>query len=180
MKEVVRSGLGAVGLLVMVSGVAAGQSRIFGMGYKDIGPTIGLGGIGSTVSLGGRFETAIKQLPNLGDGALGIQVSVQYYHNSFGAGVGKYSFSYIPIGATLNYHIKVNDGKIDPFVGAGLGYSIVSVSGNFGGSSGSGIYFIGRGGIRYFLKDAFALYADVGAGAATFNAGLMFRLGKAR
>ena len=71
----------------------------------------------------------------------------------------------------------MNDSKFDPFVGAGLGYLVVSSSFNGTGySNGSGIYFVGRAGLRYYLANGVKLYGDVGAGAATLNAGVMFRM----
>jgi hypothetical protein len=147
----------------------------FGAGYTDLGPTVGLGGIGSAgLSFGGRFERAIKALPNLGNGVLAIQISANYYHYSNDVLSVSYGFSAIPIGATANYHIHVNNPKFDPFVGAGLGYTIVSTS--FAGSTGSGAYFIGRGGLRYYMTEGLALYGDVGAGGATVNLGVMFRM----
>jgi hypothetical protein len=144
----------------------------------DIGPTIGLGGIGdASFAFGARFEKGLNQIASLGSGTPGIMVSFEYY--SWDAGF--YSFSYIPIGATFNYHFKLTDTKLDPFVGLGLGFEIVDCSydGPFGfdcGGYDSGIYFIGRAGLRYFLAEKLALYADVGAGAATLNVGVMFRL----
>jgi hypothetical protein len=42
--------------------------------------------------------------------------------------------------------------------------------------SNSALYFIGRAGIRYFYKPNMALYADAGAGAATLNVGVTFKL----
>jgi hypothetical protein len=44
------------------------------------------------------------------------------------------------------------------------------------GDFSSGIYFIGKAGARYFFNPKMAAYGDVGAGAATLNLGLMFRL----
>ena len=76
--------------------------------------------------------------------------------------------------AYLPFAVKSNP-KIDPFVGLGLGNS--SVSTDFAGDYSSGVYFIGRAGIRYFYKPRLALYADVGAGASTLNVGLTFGLG---
>ena len=180
MRQVMR-GAAVVAILVAAgSSGALAQKKSgggFGVGSTDIGPVIGLGGIGSAgLSFGGRFERAIKQLPNLGDGVLAIQLSADYYSfsNTF-ATVG-YKFKYIPIGATANYHIKVNDSKFDPFVGVGLGYAIVSSSYSGAGASASALYFIGKAGLRYYMANGVALYADVGAGAATLNAGLMFRM----
>jgi hypothetical protein len=155
----------------------AAQAGGFGLGYTDLGPTVGLGGLGDAgLSFGGRFERAIKALPNLGNGILAFQLSADYYHYSADVLAVDYGFSYIPIGATANYHIHVNNRKFDPFVGAGLGYSIVSTS--FAGNTGSGFYFIGRGGLRYYMSSGLALYGDVGAGAATLNLGVMFRMAK--
>ena len=151
--------------------------RAFGANSTDIGPVIGLGGIGSAgLSFGGRFERAIKRLPNLGDGILALQVSADYYSYSTKFATIDYKFKYIPIGVTANYHIKVNDAKFDPFVGLGVGYSIVSGSYSGVGASASAAYFIGRAGLRYYMASGVAIYGDVGAGAATLNAGLMFKL----
>src|SRR5947209_1361359 len=63
----------------------------FGMGYTDVGVVVGLGGIGSaSASFGGRFEHAIKALPDLGNGILGIQAAFDYYSWSGGTGLGNY------------------------------------------------------------------------------------------
>lgn len=147
----------------------------FRVGYTDLGAVIGLGNIGgASVSIGGRFERAIKTLPSMGDGVLGIQASVDWWHFSTGFG----DWSYFPISATANYHFQVEGGKIDPFLGLGLGMWIVSAPdcGPVDCSYSSGVYFVGRAGIRYFFAPAMALYADAGAGASTFNVGLMFKL----
>jgi len=159
---------------------AAGQAKReapnFGVGYADIGPALGLGGIGgASASFGGRFETGIKALPEMGNGILGIEASFDYYSWS----TPGYSFKYIPLGVTANYHIKLDEPKIDPFVGLGLGYRMITCDYNgIGGNvcSNSAIYFIGRAGARYFFSPKMAAYGDVGAGAATLNVGLMFKL----
>ena len=176
--------------IVSAQAKPAASSSPFTMGYTDIGPTVGLGGLnGASASFGGRFEHAIKPLPDMGNGMLGIQVSAEYYSWSAGGSGAGFTYSssikYIPLGATANYHFNVaNQPKFDPFVGLGLGYNIVtcSYSSNFGGSfSGncgysSGIYVIARAGARYFFSPKMAGYADVGAGGATLNLGLMFKL----
>jgi hypothetical protein len=158
---------------------AAAQSsgqRIIKPGYTDLGPTVGLGGIGSAgLAFGGRFERAIKQLPDMGDGVLGIQASVDVWSYGDQFGAIDYDFRYIAFGVTANYHFNVKSNpKIDPFLGLGLGNSAVSTE--FTGDYSSGIYFVGRAGVRYFYKPNLALYADAGAGAATLNVGATFRL----
>jgi len=169
-----------VGFVLLVTGaclsVQPAAAQGFQVGYTDIGPTIGIGGIGSaSVSFGGRFERGIKDLPSLGDGVLGIMVGVDYYSWS----ASQYKWSYIPIGATANYHFNIENEKIDPFLGLGLGYSIISCDWPGIGAnlcSNSALYFIGRAGGRYFINPRLALYGDVGAGAATLNVGVTFKL----
>lgn len=161
----------------LVQGQDGTTTSHFKVGYTDIGPTIGLGGIGSAgIAFGGRFERGIKALPDLGNGVLGIEASADIwtYNNRY---VGRdYDFRYVNIGVTANYHFEVKGNpKIDPFLGLGLGNS--SVQTDFAGDYSSGIYFIGRAGVRYFYKPRLALYADAGAGASTLNMGVTFGLG---
>lgn len=147
-------------------------------GYTGLGPAIGIGGIGSaSMAIGGRFERALKDLPDMGNGVLGLSVDVNYYSYSRGFIGGRASWSYMPIGVAANYHIKLDNREWDPFVGLGLGYSIASVSGGGGVyTASSDLYFIGRAGVRWFFSDKMALQADVGAGAATLSIGLIFKI----
>jgi opacity protein-like surface antigen len=169
-------------LSVTGASVASAQSdEGFVVGYADVGPTIGLGGIGDAgVAIGGRFEQGVKAIPSWRDGVLGIGVSIDWYHYDANFGFGTdYDFTYIPIAVTANYHVRLENRKIDPFVGAGLGYQRVSFDCDFSfcdDAADSGVYFVGHGGIRYFWRPNMALYADVGAGAATLNVGLMFKI----
>jgi hypothetical protein len=177
---------GMAGLTLVATGAqvalaqAKGGAPIFGMGYTDIGAVIGLGGVGSaSASFGGRVEHAIKALPDLGNGMLGIQAAFDYYSWSGGTGLGEYSWKYIPIGVTANYHFKLSEPKLDPFVGLGLGYQIITCDAPglpSGYCSSSAVYFIGRAGARYFFSPKLAAYGDVGAGGATLNVGLMVKL----
>ena len=161
------------------------------LGYSDLGAVIGLGGIGDAdIALGGRFERVFKALPDLGDGLLGIQVGVDWYHWSTGysypGGSGSASATVIPIGVTANYHFKMQDKKFDPFIGAGLGYEIANADAcvvylgtEYCGGSGSydsGIYAIAKGGLRYFMGPSTALYVELGAGSATLSVGATFKM----
>jgi len=180
-----------VGLFVafFVAGAsrALAQEDGFIVGHADVGPTLGLGGIGdASLSIGGRFEQGIKQFPNARNGVLGIGVSVDYYHYDDPFLNSNYGFKYIPIAVTANYHFRLDNAKIDPFVGAGLGYlhasfdldcSALGLPSSCDDSFDSGgVYFVGHAGIRYFWQPSAALYADVGAGAATLNVGVVFKL----
>ncbi len=162
-----------MGMLAASANDAVGQVAL---GYTDVGGVIGLGNIGSaSVAFGGRFERVFKKLPDLGDGLLGIGISADVYSYDYGPG----TLRYIPFGATANYHFKLDPkNKLDAFLGAGLGFQSISCTGPATGcgSYGSGVYFIGRAGGRYFLKPNLALYADAGAGAATVSIGVTFKL----
>jgi hypothetical protein len=163
-------------LLLTLSWNGRAAAQGYGVGYTDVGPVIGFGGLGEAgLSIGGRFERAIKALPDMGNGVLGIEASFDWWSFS----VGSFDWSYIGIAGTVNYHFHVEGGEWDPFLGLGLGDYIVNAP-DCGpiscGSYGTGIYFVGRAGVRYFFSPAMAAYADVGAGAATFNAGIMFKL----
>lgn len=167
----------AVTVASSLSAQSSGGGK-FDVGYMDIGPTVGLGGIGAAgIAIGGRFERAFKKLPDLGNGTLGIEASLDTWNYSerfLGTG---FDFRYIAIGVTANYHFEVKSNpKVDPFLGLGLGNS--SVSTDYTGDFSSGIYFIGRAGIRYLFKPRMALYADAGAGASTINVGVTFGIGK--
>jgi outer membrane protein W len=127
----------------------------------------------------------MKQMPEIGNGIIGLGVGASYYSWSASGAAGsvswKASTTYIPIGVTANYHFPLEDSPIDPFLGLGLGYSIVSYSCDYtgitaacGDASSSALYVIGRAGVRYHMEK-FALYADAGAGDATLNVGVMFR-----
>jgi hypothetical protein len=152
----------------------------FSPGYMDLGPTLGIGGIGAAgIAFGGRFERAIIRLPDLGNGVVGVQVSADIWNYNDNFTGGAYDFRYLNLGVTANYHFEVKGNpKVDPFVGVGLGNS--SVSTDYAGDFSSGIYFIGRAGIRYFYRPRLALYADVGAGASTLNLGATFGLGRGK
>src|SRR5690606_29958857 len=163
-RAIAHSDMPALALLALcaTTTVAGAQEKpagvsTFAPGYMDVGPTLGLGGIGAAgIAFGGRFERAIKRLPDLGNGIIGIQASIDMwnYNDRF---VGTdYDFRYLNIGVTANYHFEVKGNpKLDPFLGLGLGNS--SVSTDWGGDYSSGVYFIGRAGSRYFMKPRVAL-----------------------
>jgi hypothetical protein len=140
-----------------------------------IGPTIGVGGInGASLAIGGRYEKGVKQLPDLGNGVLGIGAIVNVYqYSSANFGSGSSDFRFVQLGGTANYHFHVDDPKWDPFLGLGLGYVVANVSGL--GTANSGLFTVGYAGVRYFYTQSMAIQADLGVGSSTLNIGLMFR-----
>lgn len=178
--KLLSTGIAAIAILTISSqaraqGGAPPAAGAINLGYSDIAAVIGLGGIGeASIALGGRYEKIIKALPDMGDGLLGIRAGVDWYSFS----VSGYSWSYIPVSASANYHFKMQNTKFDPFVGAGLGFYIVSEPSGFTGAGyNSGVYFIGVIGMRYFLSQNMAFYADAGAGAGSLHVGLSWKLG---
>jgi hypothetical protein len=157
--------------LALGAGSAAAQ---FTATTLDVGPTIGLGGLGSGAGLniGGRIEKGIKELPSLGNGILGIDAFVQHWGiDCEPLDCGAIIF----FGARANYHFVIKSNpKIDPFVGLGLGYANWSGDNDF--VDYGGVDFVGNAGIRYYFSPKLAGYADVGTGAATLNLGVMFKL----
>jgi hypothetical protein len=164
-----------VGLCAVAAATALPVQGQVSRGYSDVGFVLGLGNVGdANLSFGGRYENIFKRLPDLGNGLLGFHVSADVY--SYGNNA---TIRVIPIGATMNYHFPIDPAnKVDLFLGAGLGFNTVSCSGfgSIGCGRNSGLYVIGRAGGRYFFTPRTALYADLGAGAATVNLGLTFKL----
>ena len=164
-------------------GASSAAAQGFDANTTDVGAVIGLGGIGSaSIAFGGRFEKAIKDLPDLGGGVLGVEVGFDWYHYNYNpGGVDFGGVTFIPFGVTGNYHFKLDNRKIDPFLGLGLGYLHVGYSCgvfNCSGAGSNGIYFVGRAGLRYYLNPKTALYFDAGAGAALIDVGLVFKIGQ--
>lgn len=169
--------IAALGIM-LGSALQASAQDGFTVGHTDAGPIIGLGGLGGAdFAVGGRYEVGVKQLPDLGNGVLGIQGAVDYYNANYDF-LGDDSFTYIPISVVANYHFNLKNKKIDPFLGLGLGYLYARYDcGTFCGSASTGgVYLVGRLGMRYFMKPKMAFYADVGAGAASLDVGLVFKL----
>jgi len=105
-------------VLLLLVAVMAGMASAAGykMGNKYVGPLVGLGW--HDLMLGGQFEYGFHE--KISGGALfgWSSESYDYYW-------AEYTYTYISIGAQGNYHFKPGE-KFDPFVGAVLGYDIVS------------------------------------------------------
>ena len=140
----------------------------FQEGKSHAGPSIGLSFLGSTASFGANYEYGMKlaDLPGL----IGVGGIFRYwsYGNEF------WSYTYIIVGAQGNYHFKVGNGKIDPYLGLTLAYNAGSSSwagSGFGSglSSGfsGGIWFGFQAGARYWFSPNMAVNARFGAGSGS-------------
>ncbi len=101
-------------LVAVMAGMASADG--YKKGDKYIGPLVGIGW--HDLMLGGQFEYGFHE--NISGGAiLGWSSQSEDYYWA------EYTYTYIAIGAQGNYHFKPGE-KFDPFVGAVLGYDIVS------------------------------------------------------
>ena len=98
--------------------------------------------------------------------------------NSYYYGDIKYTALYI--GSRLSYHFSLkNNSKIDPYLGAGIGYVFVGASGKYGDFVGavSGIGYSFWGGCRYYFAKKVSVYAEVGyRSLSVLNVGLSFKM----
>jgi hypothetical protein len=174
-----------LGVAALIPSRAVAQ---FTNGSNYIGPEIGLGlGYGSGIMIGGMFETPITDPGTVGPGRLAIAARIDYWSWSdsyLGAYAYTYSYSYIPIGVICDYHFVLHDTRWDPFIGLGLGYVIISSSYSgpaFGpgfnpsASYGSGLFFTGQIGARYFFSPSMAIRAEFGFDYLPLAVGLDFR-----
>jgi hypothetical protein len=167
-------------LLIVLPGLTViPASAQLSKGKSTIGPSLGFYFFGSTPIFGANYEYAMNT--DVGDGILGIGGLLRYWSWSedigvFGGQSWGWSYTDIMIGAQGNYHFKVGDGKLDPWLGATLAYDIGSVK--YKGPSGYtyvsptwGGFFIGaNGGIRYWLSPNLGIVARLGLGALSYSA----------
>jgi len=138
-----------------------------------LGPSIGLSFLGSTAQLGLNYEYAfvIKDFGTVGAG--GIFRYWGYKESFFG---GSWSYTNILIGGQFNYHFKIDNKKIDPWVGAVLAYDAGSVDLKSSNSiyytepSHGGMWLGFHGGTRYWITPTIALMGRVGFGTLSYGA----------
>ncbi len=168
----------AILVLALLFFVTTGVNGQFQEGKSHAGPSIGISFLGSTLSFGANYEYGmkIKDVPGL----IGVGGIFRYwsYGNEF------WNFTYIVIGAQGNYHFKIGDGKIDPYLGLTLAYNAGSSSWAGDGilnqylNSGfsGGIWFGFQGGARYWFSPNLAAHARFGAGTgSSLDLGIDFK-----
>ena len=143
-------------------GQPAPAQRFFVPGDWYLSPRVWLGGVeeGAT-AYGATIERAISDPDSDEDGVWALGASFDYYQYNVASVV---DVSVMPIGAVVSYHVALENPRIDPYVGAGLGYFIVSASGGGYGARASTVFFQSQLGARYFLTDAAAIGAHIGTG----------------
>lgn len=132
------------------------------------------GGGGTSLAL--SAEWAINNFISIGP-YLGISSSNYNY-----AGYGKYSVTFLDIGARGSYHfsqhLNLDTDKLDLYGGVGLGYVATSYSDEWAGYDpySGGIRGSLFGGARWYFSDKFAVNGEVGFGYAPLLLGVTFKL----
>jgi len=139
--------------VLFASVLASAGPAEFNKGKFYLTPQIGLSSWGGSIPFGANGEYAISE--NIG---VGGTVMAQFWSEPY------WKESLISIAAEAYYHfLKLNVAKLDLFVGAGLGYSVVSVTYDTGFTTGSdassGLNIWPLVGARYYFspKMAFSL-----------------------
>lgn len=151
----------------------------FSKGTSDVNIGVGIGtfywGSGVTNTLGVNptisYEYGITDKFSIGG-------NISYSAAKFSSFGDEIKYSGILIGPRGAYHFATSE-KFDPYVGATLGYVIVSVTDNSGGAVAAKASGIGLGaflGARYFPGSSFGFHAEIGYTSFSFlTAGVSFR-----
>jgi len=155
-----------------------GSAQGFVKGSMLLGPHIGLSAFGSAPAFGANFEVGVTEPGKAGPGIIGVSGRFDY----FGFDDGFATYTWTAFGVFANYHFAMDAKMWDPFVGLGLGYQNVSFKWNgeentpFASAWGSGVYFAGNAGVRYFFSPAFDARAQLGFGITYLVVGVDFGL----
>lgn len=137
------------------------------------GPSIGLSFLGSTAQLGLNYEYAfvIEDFGTVGAGGIFRYWS---YEESFTG--GSYDYTDVLIGGQFNYHFTVESNKIDPWLGAVLGFvtgsvkTTLSVNQYYPEPSHDGLWLGFHGGARYWITPTIAFIGSVSFGTLSYGA----------
>jgi len=159
------------------SGQAATAGTLFDGTNKFIGVHVGASAYGSTASFGANAEMPYND-------RIGIGAWVDYWSYGYDFAGGEGDYTYIALAGTGAYHFPIESNpKLDPYVGVGVGYFIVSWDCNISGfdcdsydASASRIFIGGFGGLRYGFSDKIAANVRAGFGSAYLTLGIDFKM----
>lgn len=158
-------------LIITGLGITSSFAQSYSKGDNLLNVGIGLGG-GFGTPIGLSFEHGFSDQISAG-------AYVAYASTSQSFGVGKINSTYILTAARASYHFDFGVEKLDPYIGAILGYNIASAkwtgAGAVPASTAGGFIYGGHAGARYFLSEKIALFGEVGYGIGTLNAGVAFK-----
>jgi hypothetical protein len=166
-------------LTILAMSAATPATAQYAEGRKWLGAHLGVSGYGSAPAVGISGEVGYHERWALG-GWLDTWSYGQTFANRFGG--SSWSVRYIALAGTGSYHFLVkSDQRWDPFLGAALGYYIVSTEARdatgfaYGGDT-SRLFLSLFGGARYFFNEKVAGVARLGFGGASLTLGVDFRM----
>jgi len=131
-----------------------------------------LGSLGDAgLALGAEAEYGLSTLPSFGNGILGLALRIHTY--SYGSTFFQsgttyaYNVRVTPVAVAANYHFRIQDQRLDPYAGLGLGYASASVSDNQGAraTATTGAYVLLDGGLRFGMTPNIALQGGLTLGS---------------
>ncbi len=143
----------------------------FGVGRTMIGGQLWTGVFGTT-AVGGFVERGVRSLGGDDEFTLGIAAAVDYYAYDR----GYFRYRVIPVSASGLAHFRLDEARLDPFIGIGLGYNVIRVDIE-GGSAArvSGLFVGGQAGVRWHFSPTVAAHAQLGFGIGVLGVGLAAR-----
>ncbi len=152
----------ALTFAILTMGLTSASAQVYQKGDNLLNVGIGLGG-GFGTPMGISFEHGFTD--KISGGAMVTYSSTD---------VSVYKYTYIIAGARASYHFDFGVEKLDPYLGAMLGYNVAKVN-NSGVPAGGGIAYGGHAGARYYFTEKIGAFAEVGYGVANLTAGLAFK-----
>lgn len=175
---------------VFAIGFSFANAQVVQQGDKVLNLGIGLGTAlytgsyySSTIPpISGSFELVMDDQLFDGKGAWGLGGYLGYASSKYkyvGYDYG-WKYSNIIIGPRGYLHYNLVE-KLDTYVGAMLGYNVVSSKwygsgSSIGSASGGGVIFSGFVGARYYFNDNVAAMVELGSGIAYLNLGVALKL----
>jgi len=175
-------------LLFVTLVIAFVASSAFGQAYKKGDKMLNAG-----IGFGFGFGTGTSDLPPI---SLGLQFLSLEEKISLGAIVGyasstddwgwfgsswSWKYTYILVGGRGEYHF-MDSKNLDGYVGAVLGYNVVSVTtpsgyaGSAYSSAASSLFYGGIVGLRYYFSPSFGIFGEAGYGISYLTAGVTLKL----
>lgn len=161
-----------VAMLVVLFCIVTATSQAQFVAEKHyLGPCIGLSFLGSVPEFGANYEYGMD-VKNFG--LVGIGGLFRYWSYSEGYFAGKWSYTNILIGAQGNYHFKLTNNMIDPWLGLILAYDGGSVKwegpyATYATPTHGGVFLGAHGGARYWLSPNLAVAGRIGFGSLSYG-----------
>lgn len=150
------------------------QDKAFQKGTKTLDASIGLGspywsGLQKSLPINPRVGLEVGVTDEISVGG-SVAYSGAKYNDYYSQYEYTYKYNAWFIALRGAYHFDVENEKLDPYLGASIGYVVVSVKGDGGPgyAVASGAGYGAFGGVRYYLKKNFGLNAELGYTSFSF------------